>query len=172
MSASRGNGQAITRPRARRADTSVGVRLWIALRAASLASPSTLEMSLETSPSTLGLLPGRCLSAAATTTHGTGSPISSQTRNRPIRQRKTRPGVAAKRLRCISKHASSGGSLDVSRPRRRGPRLRQRGELRHRLIGPTEPASDYTRSCPGGSAIWTLCRNEFSEGLLAPSDFD
>jgi hypothetical protein len=35
------------------------VRWWIVLRAASLASPSTLEMSLETSPSTVGLLPGR-----------------------------------------------------------------------------------------------------------------
>jgi hypothetical protein len=37
------------------------------------------------------------------------------------------------------------GSLDASRRRRRVPHLCHRGELRHTLIGPTEPASNYTR---------------------------
>ena len=171
MDASRENGQAMRRPRAG-ADTSVGVRWWIVLRAASLASPSTREMSLETSPSTLGLLPGRCLSA--TQQHRTG----------PVRRYRARRGTVPSDLVRLDRGPRPTPPAHVETSVVRGQSRRLSSPSPRTALAPARRATSQTDRADGaalplhpiraptgqqsGRSAGTNSRRASS----APSDFD
>jgi hypothetical protein len=81
---------------------------------------------------------------------GLGRRYRASTRNRRIRPRRTRQASCAEHLPRISKHGSSRGQSGASRRRHGYRTLRQRGELSHKLTGPTEPPRTTPDSCPGG----------------------